>query len=580
MLVCAAVWSAQRAAGEELQHYAQPGQLDPLPPGTASLYRTPWRSNERTAVALDALAGIGIYWKHIPATWTLEQQTNVMRQMFAAGVRRARLAPHFALFITRDWTAPPAAELEALRRELRAAKAAGIRPTLTFVHIPPVGRPGTRDLQDWWPHGALMPVGEVGSPQFNAYLDKTFEALQFLLDEARAAGFTGADSYDLEMGQNLWWGAPAVAQPLPYTTVSALKPNGRIYEFDKALIARLRQRGYDEPLIWWSEGHHHFEDIADIDLPDACAGWAFSIYSAWTGNTAYSWLNGRPFDQPHDRGPNDVWPIRAPLRFADRGQVPVRTLARPESYLADRTRRDNLIEFIGKATKPVAITALGAVPAEIPDANAGGFDGWQIKQRALTRALAFWLNQGARFVMLHSAYEPEQPDDGAAAHALLPTSIDPASFALEQAPALRTLQSFSAALDGAQPIPRPAPLRFRYALDRDPVLIPATGTAGPLMASDAVALLPFQIDEHTFAVAAYVVTPNITQAMPPVRATLQIDRTLHVSRVTTIRPATLEHKEATIVARAANATTVQFDLYDDVVWLRFVLEHPPLEKGD
>lgn len=135
-----------------------------------------------------------------------------------------------------------------------------------------------------------------------------------------------------------------------------------------------------------------------------------------------------------------------------------------------------------------------------------------------------------------------------------------------------TLRSFSEALEGAKPIANLASLHSRFALDDDPVLIPATGGAGPLKTSDALALLAFQIDDHTFAVAAYVVTPNIAQAMKPVRATLQFDRKLQSANLSTIRPATLERAAATVVDRGSTATTIALDLYDDVVWLRLSVE--------
>lgn len=550
-----------------MQDYARPGELDPLPPGMASLYRVPWRANARTVSADDALQGIGVYWKHIPPAWTLEQQTNVMRQMSAAGVRRMRLAPHLATNITKDWVSPQPAEQEALRNELRACKAAGIRPCVVFVHIPPIGKPGTRELQDWWRQGELMPAGEVGSVEFTAYLDKTYDALRFILDEARAAGFTDPGSYDLELGQNLWWGAPAAPRPLPDTDITALEPGGRIYEFDQALITRLRGQGYAEPELWWGQVHHHFEAMSDADLPAACAGWAVSIYSAWTGNTATTWLTSGPYDA--DRGPNDVWPTRAPLRFME-GSAPELVLARPESYLADRTRHDNLIEFMARSRMPIAITSLGTVPNEIAAAAAGGLDGWQIKQRGLTRSLAFWLNQGARFVLLHSAYEGGQTDDGAGAHSLLPTSIDPGTFTVEHSPPLTTLRSFVEALAGAVPIEHPAELTFRFALNPDPVLIPASGAAGALRASDAIALLPFQIDRRTYAVAAYIVSPNITQPLDPITATVQIDRRID-GRVATIRPATQQRGTAA-AERSGDDSIIRFDLHDDVTWLRFAVD--------
>ena len=557
------------AAGSEapMQDYARPGELDPLPPGMASLYRVPWRAHARTVSAHDALRGIGVYWKHIPQAWTLDQQINVMRQMSAAGVKRMRLAPHHAIYITKDWVSPRPVEQETLRNELRACKAAGIRPCVVFVHIPPIGKPGTRELQDWWRQGELMPAGEVGSAEFTAFLDKTYDALRFILNDARAAGFTDPSSYDLELGQNLWWGAPAAPRPLPSTAITALKPGGRIYEFDQALIARLREQGYHEPALWWGQVHHHFETISNEDLPNGCAGWAVSIYGAWTGNTATTWLTGGPFDR--HRGPNDVWPIRAPLRFMD-ANAPRLVLARPESYLGDRTRHDNLIEFIARSRLPVAITSLGTVPNDIPAAAAGGLDGWQIKQRGLTRSLAFWLNQGSHFVLLHSAYEGGQKDNGAGAHSLLPTSIDPGTFTIERSRPLTTLRSFVEALEGAMPIEQPTQLGFHIALVPDPVLIRASGESGPLRASDAIALLPFQIDGHTFAVAAYVVSPNVARPLDAIAATVQIDHRI-AGPVSTLRPATRQRGSAAI-EHSGDATVVRFELHDDVTWLRFTIE--------
>jgi hypothetical protein len=553
-----------------MQDYARPGELRRLPAGTASLYRTPWRSNVRTASAHEALHGIGVYYKHIPDAWTLEQHINVMRQLSAAGVKRMRLAPHLAIHIDKNWGAPQPNELETLRRQLHACKTADIRPCVTFVHIPPVGKPGTRELQDWWRMGELLPAGEVGSAEFRAYVDKTYAALRFVVDEARAAGFADAASYDLEMGQNLWWGAPAVPRPMPSTGLSALAPGGRIYAFNAALIDRLRQQGYEEPTIWWGQTHHHFEEMSDRDLPADCAGRAVSIYGAWVGTTAGTWLRGGQYER--DRGPNDVWPVRAPLTFVE-GDAPALVIARPESYMADRTRRDNLIELLLRSDKPIAITSLGVVPMDIPDATANGFDGWQLKQRGLTRSLAFWLNQGATFVVLHSLYEEGRSDDGEMAPTLLPTSIKPGRFAIEQSKPLMTLRSFCDALAGAIPIDKPTQLRLRFGLASDPVLIPAGSDSQPsLTASDAVVLLPFQIDRKTFAIAAYVMTPNLACRMPPIPATIEVDGKLAGPAVHTIRPATLQRGTARVTNRTENSTAVSIDLCDDVTWLRCELE--------
>ena len=119
-----------------LQDYERPGQLEAPPDGMASLYRAPWRSNVRTASAYEALQGVGVYYKHVPA-WSIEQNTHVMKEMAACGVKRLRLAPHWAMCVNTEWTAPQEKELQVLLSEMTACRNAGIRRCVAFVHLPP-----------------------------------------------------------------------------------------------------------------------------------------------------------------------------------------------------------------------------------------------------------------------------------------------------------------------------------------------------------------------------------------------------------------------------------------------------------
>jgi hypothetical protein len=563
------------AGPAKMQDYAKPGELDPLPENVASVYRTPWRSNLRTVSAYDALQGAGVYWKHIPLSWTGKDQIHVMQEMAKAGVSRARLAPHFTMYIHKDWTAPMPEEVETLRKELRACKAAGIRPVIVFVHIAPVGKPNTDELQRWWRFGTnengetfertwtteLLPVGEIGSDKWNRWVDMTYTCLKIILDEAKAAGFTERASFDLEMGQNLWWGAPAVPEPMP-AGLEVLDPGGVIYEFDKVLMEKARRDGYQEVTFWWGEAHHKFERTSEKNLPSDAAGYAVSIYGAWSGNLAGTWLKANLFNG----GPNDLWPVSGPMSFAE-GEAPSMTLARPESWMADFSRHDNLVDLIKRMDRPVAITSLGTVPADIPEWQAGGLSGWQIKSRGLTRSLAFWLNQGAKFVLLHSAFEAGQPDAGETVHSLIAETEDITSFELEDSQPLATLASFTSALAGAEKLDKITPLNFRFTLANDFILIPASkGSDKVLRASDAVTLLPFQLDDNSYAVAAYVMSTDISRPITPIPITIEIDRKI-AGDVKTIVPVT----KATGTAKVAGST-VTFDLRDDVTWMVFDVE--------
>jgi len=566
------------AAGTGFQAYAKPGELDPLPEGAASLYKAPWRASVRTVSAHEALQGIGVYYKHIPH-WTEQQHTDVMKQMAAAGVKRLRLAPHHALYIHKDWTAPSKQELERIRWEFRACKAAGIRPCVTFVHIPPAGKPGSDELEKWfkrnWNKGlaGLVPVDEIGTPSWNAYLEKTYLSLSFVLKEGRAAGFAEPGSYDLEMGQNIWWGAPAIRDPWPSLTLKELRPGGRFYEFDRALIQRARKEGYKGPTFWWAETHHLFEKCVDEEVPPECAGRACSFYTQGIGPSTKEWF----------KKALDTWPVPGPMRFLE-GAPPEMVLARPEGWIADRSRHDNMISLMRRSKTPIAVTSLGVVPREISGYEQSALNGWQIKQRALTRSLAFWLNQGAAFVLIHSAYEGGRGDGGKLEHSLIPGPIkDTKLFRWQDAPPLVTMRAFCDGLAGAKPIKDVRQLSFRYSVKPDPVIIPRTGKAGPMRASDLVALLPFQVDGGTFAVAAYVLTPNIAETMEPVRITLEVDA-LVVGTATTLRPYDGSKGKAKFVSAKVTLvspnpaphiparSTWQFDLHDDVTWVRFKLE--------
>ena len=555
-----------------LQDYAKPGQLDLPPDGMASLYRTPWRSNVRTISAHDLANGMGVYHKHIPgpATWGVEAYTNMMKQMAECGVRHIRLAPHLAMYINKDWTAPKPEELLGLKNEFIAAKANGIRPCVIFVHMPPMGDQAA--LQKWidatkpWKKD-FMPQGPAGSAEYNAYLDKTFLAMQFVLKTAREGGFTKRDSYDMEMGQNLWWGFPAL-QPNPALTLKDLQPGGLIYDFDKALMERARKEGFAEPRFLCSQSYHYFENMNDNELAELQMGRAISVYSQYQGVT-----NAQDFTG------SDAWPVRPALKFLD-GPPPAVTLMKPEGFMADFSRRDCLIPLLKTSKKPIALTSLGVVPYDNPTlmatktdggktikTKAEGADGWLLKSKGLTRSLAFWLNQGVEFVLLHSAYEGA---DDEMSHALIPKVEDPLKFKWQDSRPLTALHSFSEPVIGARQISTLTDLKFKYALAEDSELIAKSEKAGPLKASDAVALLTFQISKKKFAVAAYVVTPTICVPFKPAKMTLQVDQ-LVKGDVTTLHPVTQAKGVATVldVNKKDKTTTMTFDVDDSVTWVVF-----------
>jgi hypothetical protein len=275
--------------------------------------------------------------------------------------------------------------------------------------------------------------------------------------------------------------------------------------------------------------------------------------------------------EPGRHGVNDIWPLRRPLEWAD-GRPPEMVLARPEGWAADKSRRDNLLELIEASGRPVAITSLGTVPGEIAAAAAGGLDGWTIKARAITRVLAFWLNQGAEFVVLHSAYEPAATEGGANAHSLIPNPIDARAFRYQRSVPLVALKSFTDGLAGAEPLDDLIDLTFEYALAEDPELIPGSGQATGLRVSDLVAILPFQLTQNRYAVAVYVVTPNIAKPLGAVPIILQIGARLTGADAVALHPSDQTVRRIHSVRATCTGTVLTFDVCDDVTWLVFDVE--------
>jgi len=148
-----------------------------------------------------------------------------------------------------------------------------------------------------------------------------------------------------------------------------------VYDFDRQLIERARAEGYREPVLYNSQCYHHFDRMNDREIVPGEVGRAISIYSGWTGTIGKGWL-GEKIEVAKPDGskkmvtvnPTDAWPVREALRFAE-GRGPEMVLARPESYMADFTRHDNLIPLLKTSRFSVVIPSLGVVPSDIPGAT-------------------------------------------------------------------------------------------------------------------------------------------------------------------------------------------------------------------
>ena len=223
------------------------------------------------------------------------------------------------------------------------------------------------------------------------------------------------------------------------------------------------------------------------------------------------------------------------------------------------------------------------VPSDIPGAmvdkqdgdrtvKVKATDGWLLKTKGINRSLAFWLNQGISFILIHSAYEHKNDE---MSHALIPyigeVPKDPKElpeFTWDMSKPLTALKAFTDSMAGARKLSRLTDINFEFALGEDAELIPASEKGGPLKASDAVALLPFQISRNKFALAAYIVTPTITVPLKPTEITVRVDKRLG-DEILTVHTLTGMKGKATVLQASNDSTMFSLDIDDSVTMVVF-----------
>lgn len=180
------------------------------------------------------------------------------------------------------------------------------------------------------------------------------------------------------------------------------------------------------------------------------------------------------------------------------------------------------------APVPVWITEVGVNPKEVGVHGSAAID--RLKAKAAARLLLFYLNKGAERVYLYSAF------GGDAEYGLVPDAL----LATERAPDLRNNASRDATSESLTVIGRISavmrdgmdtglrnirPLQFgTLPSPGSGVQLRGDGTAtNPLLRNaDALALLPFQVNDRRFVIAHYAVTRDIRVDMAAEEITVDI----------------------------------------------------------
>jgi hypothetical protein len=92
-----------------------------------------------------------------------------------------------------------------------------------------------------------------------------------------------------------------------------------------------------------------------------------------------------------------------------------------------------------------------------------------------------------------------------------------------------------------------------------------------MRASDLISPLPYQLDDDSYAVAAYVCTPNIAERMEPLILTLEVDKQIG-GQPELLRPYNGMRVLGDVRTRNPESIRLRLKIYDDVTWIRFSIK--------
>ena len=189
---------------------------------------------------------------------------------------------------------------------------------------------------------------------------------------------------------------------------------------------------------------------------------------------------------------------------------------------------DRRIRPSGSATFHHYMTEFGFDPATygVEDPS----EGQLTKAKTLLRGSLFWLNKGLKAIWFYADFHGGEPEHFALSLDLLPSwAADLRSYPADPDSALglplRALRNLTAMFKPAKALSSIRQLDIEAAAaegDGGGLIFAGKGSHPSFTYQDALAILPFQVDERAFIVALYVMSRNITQALPETQFVVRV----------------------------------------------------------
>lgn len=320
-------------------------------------------------------------------------------------------------------------------------------------------------------------------------------------------------AFDVELWNELTFGSDFLTidryydPPIAPQGKGFLKPGGRVWEAARRAIEMVKKE-FPGVRCLWGFSNTTFFHTKVADLPPNTDGQSYHPYG-----TGY-----REFPAQED--------YRDRAGYNLEGFTPTYRAAMAEGFAANFIKTECLMRLLnpearkaapaGTATFMHYMTEHGFAPTDIRLDNAER--AWRLKSKVLLRNLCFWMNKGLDRFYYYCSAQKDDLDMG-----LLPAALEQKDLpvAAEESgrfltPPLLAARRVAELLQGATAIRNPRQLSVKVEpMGENRKVFDGDSTHPPLTHKDVFAFLPYQIDDHRFAIAVYVMTHDYTQDMPP-----------------------------------------------------------------
>lgn len=331
------------------------------------------------------------------------------------------------------------------------------------------------------------PLRLVGTPDFE---DTLTGWLEYVREVARVVESQGIQSYDLEIWNELTFGAHFLSANLYYNpgiqdeSGNPLEPGvGRYYVFGKRTVDMLRAEFPKANPIWGFTNTTFFNPGVDR-LP------------VGTGGASY-----HPYMFVDYEGPSDEQVPESNTNLE--GYAPVYSAHFPEAVMAAIKT-----EFLERYTAPPMVTPPNTLNFQHMITEHGicprdfGVDdvaaAMKMKAKSALRCAVTFLHRGLSALYLFSDVSGN------------PTCFDLVEANGTPTPALQALGRLASKVAGAQPA-TPKEVEVSINLTPNNIVFAGDATHPPLTEREILAVLPFQINTSKMGVAIYVMTRDITK---------------------------------------------------------------------